>query len=441
MAYRTVKKTPQLTSVSEADYEVQAAKKKSWNWFIFVALISGIAIVACFVLFLWKQAGWFDWGASVNNELLGTLGDFVGGILGTLIAIYSIAMLVKTFNAQIDSNANMKVTNENVIETNNAQIKLDTQQLFDNKFQVFFNQYKDTVSAYVAEGGLNGRPALEAIVASFIATPFDNKLVYKKRVRASVREFEVFYAENREQLAVHFRELYQLMRLVAESEIDEEDRVLYAKCIRGQLSDGELVVLRYNCLTDNGFAMRRFVNHFNLLKHLPIMNLFEFRTWADMLPNKYMRSALDSAFISLRKIMKEGNYMEEAVALPEFELSSRYVIKMYYNEGHTCLIFRLEEDKQHKGAAGVKRPYAEKALDIIGTENIPELFYSFLHESFITGNFDLFDNPADCVHSPIAVVDDANNFIFEIEVKGPRKLVLSENQMYPTRRYSFYLGK
>ena len=431
MANRAIKDTPQISPVSEADYEAQTAKKRSWNGFLVVAFISGIAIVACFVLFLWKQVGWFDWEASVNNELLGTLGDFVGGILGTLIAIYSIAMLVKTLNAQIDSNANMKVTNDNVIETNNAQIKLDTQQLFDNKFQVFFDQYKDTISAYVTDKGLTGRQALEAIVASFVETPFSNKLVYKKRVMASVREFEAFYAENREQLAVHFRGLYQLMRLVAESDIDEDDRVLYAKCIRGQLSDGELVILRYNCLTDNGFAMRRFVNHFNLLKHLPLMSLFEFRTWADMLPDKYMRSALDSTFISLRKLMKEKNYTDEAIVLPDFELSSRYVIKMSYDEGHTCLIFRLEEDKQHKGAAGVKRPYAEKALDAIGLAEMPELFYAFLHESFITGNFGLYGNPSNCVHNPIVVVDDPDTFIFEIEVKGPGKLVLSENQMYP----------
>jgi len=289
----------------------------------------------------------FDWKASVNNELLGTLGDFVGGILGTLIAIYSIAMLVKTLNAQIVSNANMKDTNDNVIETNNAQIKLTTQQLFDNKFQVFFKQYKDTVDAYV-DDKLIGRQALESIMASFLGSPFNNKLVYKRRVVASIREFETFYAENREQLAVHFRELYQLVRLVAESEIDEEDRVLYAKCIRGQLSDGELAILRYNCLTGNGKAMRRFVNHFNLLKHLPLMSLLEFRTWADMLPNKHMRSALDSTFITLRKLMKEHNYTNEAIKISDIVLSSRYTVKISYNEGHTSMIFRLEENKRYQ---------------------------------------------------------------------------------------------
>ena len=432
MANRALKKIPQIQRVSEAVQEAQTEKKKSWNLFLWVTILSGFAIVACFILFLWKQVAFFNWSASVDNELLGTLGDFVGGILGTLIAIYSIAMLVKTLNAQIDSNANMKDTNDNVMETNNAQIKLSVQQLFDNKFQVFFAQYEDTKAAYV-DNGLTGRQALESIVASFIAAPFNNRLVYNKRVIASVREYESFYAGNREQLAVHFRELYQLLRLVAESDIDEENRVLYAKCIRGQLSDGELIILRYNCLTDNGIAMRRFVNHFNLLKHLPLMSLFEFRMWTEKLTDKNMRSALDSTFISLRKIMKEGNYTNESVNLPVLELSSRYVIKTSYNEGHTCFIFRLEEDKKYKAAAGVSRPYAEKALDIIGIDEMPDLFYSFLYESFITSNFGLYDNPPNCVYDPIVVTDadDPDSFIFEIEVKGNCKLVLSENQMYP----------
>lgn len=112
MANRAIKKVPQIQSVSETVYAAQTENKKSWNRFLLVAILSAIAIIACFVLFLWKQVVMFDWKASVNNELLGTLGDFVGGILGTLIAIYSIAMLVKTLNAQIVSNANMKDTND-----------------------------------------------------------------------------------------------------------------------------------------------------------------------------------------------------------------------------------------------------------------------------------------------------------------------------------------
>ena len=129
--------------------------------------------------------------------------------------------------------------------------------------------------------------------------------------------------------------------------------------------------------------------------------------------------------------MKKGNYSDDSTILPDLELSNRYVIKMSYEKGHSCLIFRLEEDKQPEGAAGVKRPYAEKALNTIGTDEMQELFYAFLHESFITGHFGLYGNSSNCVHDPINVIEDPDAFIFEIEVKGPRKLVLSENQLYP----------
>lgn len=62
-----------------------------------------------------------------------------------------------------------------------------------------------------------------------------------------------------------------------------------------------------------------------------------------------------------------------------------------------------------------------------------ELFYSYLHEAFITSNFGLFGNLQNCVHAPIIVENNADSFIFEIEVKGPNRLVLSMGQMSPVK--------
>lgn len=417
----------------EAEKTGRRALKSFWVVFI----ITGVVIGALFAVFFWERGEWFKWDAPVDNGLLGTLGDFIGGVIGTGVAFYSIYLLVKTFQNQIDSNADMKVTNESVIKTNKSVIEsnsriieLDEIQLFDNKFQVFFSQYKDAIASYDATGKA-GRQALEEKASKFLAKNFTSNLVYKKKVQAAVRVFEEFYAENRMACSAHFRELYLLVRLVAEQPISNHDRALYAKCVRGQLSEGETILLRYNCLTDNGKAMCRFVNHFNLLKHLPLMSLFEFRKWAKLIPNKHEQSALDTAFIALRKMMKDANDSDQAIELLPYEMSTRYVVWMSYDEGHTCLIFRLEEDKKHKGAAGVARPFIEKALDNLGSGQMSELFYSFLHETFITSNFGLYGNPPNCVHSPIIVTDDANELVFEIQVKGGRKLVLSENQLYP----------
>lgn len=155
-------------------------------------------------LFFWRQGRWFDWSASVNVDLLAAWGSFIGGVLGTLVAAISIFMVVKTLHAQVDANANME-------DTNKKMITLNTQQLFDNKFQVLYSQYCDAVAAYEGESD-NAKQNLEAVAAEFLTMPFNNDLFYSLRVKAAVKVFEEFYAKNRACCSVHFRVLYQLVR-------------------------------------------------------------------------------------------------------------------------------------------------------------------------------------------------------------------------------------
>ena len=336
-------------------------------------------------------------------------------------------MLVKTLQNQVDSNANMKITNDEIARTNGVIIDLDTLQLFDNKFQIFFNQYKDAIASYDATGK-NGRQKLEQLVEGFIKQDFSNNQDYKRKNKAAVNLYEDFYSKNRRELSIHFRLLYLLVRLLAEADIEEYDRVQYAKCVRGQLSEGEMILLRYNCQTQNGKAMRTYVNHFNLLKHIPMMSMLEFRKWKDLIKDSNERSALDSLFITLRKMMTSGLDKDEVFGM-EYELSSRYKFIITYSDGFKEMTLSLEEDKHKRVGGGMKRPYAEKALDRIGALQLPPLFYAFLHESFITGNFGLYNNPSDCVKKPTIILNNADNLHFEIKVQSSIRLVLSAHQV------------
>ena len=118
----------------------------------------------------------------------------------------------------------------------------------------------------------------------------------------------MFYSEHRREMSVHFRNLYLLVKMIGETDnvdeggnimLKEVDRVTYAKSIRGQLSEGEMLFLRYNCLTDRGDKMKPLVNQFNLLKHLPIMSLLEFRAHRNKISSQREINTLDSHFIIL----------------------------------------------------------------------------------------------------------------------------------------------
>ena len=424
--YGTAMENPRIKPLTEAQFKAQREKKTSskFFWWMFGISIGLIAASSC--LFFWHNVSWFIWSGSIDSGLLASLGTFVGGILGTLITALSVYMLVKTLHTQVDANANMEDTNKKMIE-------LNKQQLFDNKFQVLYAQYNDAVSAYDGSSK-SGKQNLEAATWDLLTKhPFNNNLVYSLRIKAAVKVFEEFYAKNRASCSVHFRVLYQLMRFIDRGDIEENDRVIYVKSVRGQLTDGEMALLRYNCLTPNGKAMQQYVNHFNLLKHVPLMNLLEFKQWADKVPDKHKRAALDTTFITLRKMMKELNGNDEPTE-SNYDVSSRFLIKIEFEQGHRCMIFRLEENKKAKSGGPVKHPYAESALKAIGNKELPSLFYAFLYETFIVSNFGRYENVQNCVHAPIEVENTTNNFIFEIMVKGPNRLVLSQSQYTPSTR-------
>ena len=111
--------------------------------------------------------------------------------------------------------------------------------------------------------------------------------------------------------------------------------------------------------------MRQYVNHFNLLKHIPLMNLLEFKKWADKVTDKHQRAALDATFITLRKMMKDNNASDEPVKTT-YEISPRYLISLEFERWHCCMFFRFEENKKAKSGGPVKHPYAEAALKKIG---------------------------------------------------------------------------
>ena len=415
----------EINQLSEAQYKAEEEKKKSTQFFWWMFGISSGIIAVSSILFFWRQGEWFDFSAPVNIGLLADWGSFIGGVIGTLIAAVSIFMVVKTLHSQVDANADME-------DVNQKMILLNTQQLFDNKFQVLYAQYRDSVAAY--EGKLNnGKQNLEVMAAAFLAQPFSSNLVYKLRVDAAVKVFEEFYAKNRACCSAHFRVLYQLVRFLDRGEIEEGDRLVYVKSVRGQLTDGEMALLRYNCLTPNGEAMQQYVNHFNLLKHIPLMELLEFKRWADKIPDKHQKAAIDALFITLRKMIKENNQNDDSSS-SHYEISSRYRITLEFERWHRCMIFRMEEDKKAKSGGPVRHPYAEAALKKIGDKELPDLFSAFLYETFLISNFCHYGNALNCVHAPIEVENTPDSFVYEIEVKGPQRLVLSQDQYTPSSR-------
>lgn len=403
-------------------------------------VIIACAVIAISFILVYALHREYDKQLPIDAGLFGTYGDFIGGVLGTLIALYSAYLLVRTLENQAN-------TNESVVSANNAAIAasqmegyLTQLQTFDCKFNSFLSSYFKAIDAYnvIVDGNkLIGRNAFEKIAERFFTIDFENGNEYNRRHYAAVEEYVDFYAKERTLLSVHMRLLYLTMSVISKSELVEDEKVNYAKLVRGQMSDAEMIIVRYNCCSDYGHKMRDYCNTYNLTKHVPIMHLLEFRKYYNEL-KKYVEQkqtdnlseligGLEAMFIELRK---KASLMLYSVGTTSdtYATNKRYTIMMIVNEGHRMFEIKFAKDKTVKRVGGGYRLKAtEKALDIFDNDMLADLFLDFSNELFVISNFRQY-NPNSKITKDI-IGDDATSYKFVIRISNAKALALSKIQV------------
>ena len=76
--------------------------------------------------------------------------------------------------------------------------------------------------------------------------------------------YSCFYQENQSDIGHYFRNLYNVVRFVRDSDV--EHKYFYIRLVRAQLSVFELTLLFYNCLSSPGQGFKPLVEEFSLLK-------------------------------------------------------------------------------------------------------------------------------------------------------------------------------
>lgn len=414
----------QEIELSENKQNAQKESKVNHGFF-WGAFVISLIIIGIFALIFSNnncREGNGEW--VIKHDVVGTYGDFIGGVLGTLIALYSAYLLVRTLGNQLIVNSDVMDTNKNNIKTNNKTIYQSFIQIFDNKFNTLFDIYIQSKQNYqckeivtrkrIIETGdvkkdilikemvaFHGAEALDKLAVEFSNIKYSDSRTYLSRVKSATNTFEEFYSAHRREMSVHFRNLYLLSKFVAETDnVDEEgnvkltevDRVEYAKSIRGQLSDGEMLLLRYNCLTSRGEKMQTFVNQFNLIKHLPVMSLLEFRKHRKHLDSDRHASTLDTHYIELKKRVKEYIGFAANEQTSRWDFSEKYTIVMELSTDRSQFKLTINRKKNRRGTGSDGTPSIEKALNCFtNIVDIRELYKDFIREALLVSNFYLYN--------------------------------------------------
>ena len=365
-------KIKQTNSPIEKKEEGWKLPLKWYDWVCIAFLIFGV------VIFMMHRN--YDLSQEIASDVWGQLGDFIGGILGTFIAYVGIRLLVENLNAQREAND----TASDSLEENK---KVYILQQFDGNFNTLLKLYEETIESYAKDNTKHGREALHDIVLKLQSEvkPIGNN--YNERVASAAEGFnQKFYIPNREVASVHFRTLYQLFQLIRESEIEEKKKVLYAKMLRGRMSEDELLLLRYNCHCSYGKKMQTNINRFNLLKHHPILSLIEFSTWRDKFSTDGYINCLDTEFISLKKRIKNILISSE-IDEDTIKLSEKYTVLLRTDKSKKELYLEIIENKRQETKKLIDSVFVDCTL-----EQLTQLFNDFLYETFISSNFGVFNS-------------------------------------------------
>ena len=272
----------------------------------FYISIGGVFIIVSCVIFKWNHTiQVFDSEFSADTNLLGTYGDFIGGVLGTIFTLLSVLLVIKTFKGQ------QKVSNQN-----SEQLEI---QRFNDLFFELLKLYQSEVNELCGQGKsvskANNKETIEVeeieysnkdffdMEKKYIQDNYRNRKSYEGNRENAVNYYMLFFIENSTKMGAYFRTLYRIYDLIDSSSINEKIKKNYLKIMRAQLTESELFFVRYNAMTYYGYNFIYYINKYHILKHLPAFELLEFKDWWSTL-DRVERMGINIIYDSINRLIR-----------------------------------------------------------------------------------------------------------------------------------------
>lgn len=393
-------------------------------------------IAFCFVLlltltcFIWRFP-FFEFDYPIDSERWGQLGDFFGGIIGTIITFLSVIFLYKAFKEQRLANVEAHEVNAEIIKKSEQSSNLNKLQHFDANYCTLLNLYKDAIAGYKSSSKLIpvGKASMSNLISSYIAsTTFSNNEVYKKRTKKALNIFNDFFAKNMTVVNAHMRILYQIFNMLTISNIDENDKILYAKLLRSQMTDEELILIRYNCMTIRGNKMQLLVFQYNILKHLPLLGLLEFKKYCKGLSRPQINCINDEFIIWRKEICHQFRIQSDIDKIVEKKYGERYNLRITIRADNKCYTFTMTRKQMTTGP----KDMLVKAFDNYYQDDLlfENLLVDFHSELFYLSGFKKYNRNTRFIHFHKNIGTDV---IFNIQISQDNPLILSYYQIeHPT---------
>jgi hypothetical protein len=208
---------------------------------------------------------------------LGTWGDFVGGTLNPLLTFLTVIGLLVTIHLQ---QRELRLTRKELTKSSNAleaQNLTTKQQRFENTLFSMIEMLNQIVNAMDVGDGDKRKTGRDCFTDFYHTLHYyyshgnrfikDGELVIIEETGGSiaVQSYDHFYDKYQSDLGHYFRVLYNIFRYIDQSDFSND---IYAKILRAQLSNQELLIIFYNCATERGKAFAALAERFELYDNM-----------------------------------------------------------------------------------------------------------------------------------------------------------------------------
>lgn len=235
---------------------------------------------------------YFGWRGHVEANKFQYYFDAVTALFSGLTLLFVIIGLWQQREELKSTREELKIAREIAISQENAlalQNKAEEKQMFENTFFTFLNILNDHVKS-MEEHRFVGRIE-ELQISKTEAEILRAKILVGKEVfgnycryidETTANGVDCLHFETKEQIDIfyedftkfsdkflspYFRMFYRILKFIDSSEI--QDKKFYTSTIRAQLSNNELRVIAYNCVSKYGRrTMKPLVEKYSILKHL-----------------------------------------------------------------------------------------------------------------------------------------------------------------------------
>jgi hypothetical protein len=234
-----------------------------------------LTLVALAIPFAWVL--WWRYAPSLLTEdytKAGVFGDMFGA-LNTLFTGFAFVGLVYTILQQREQ---LALAKEELAE---ARTTTKLQRFEGTFFQLLalLTGIVESMARYWNPGGdqgylkKQGRDALYLLADELLKSikHQQTEMELPQRREFLAQHYGTFYERRSTQLAHYFRVLYRILTLIHSADIPDKHH--YAKILRAQMSGQELLLLFYNSFIPEGHNMRKYVDEYALLKHVPLQFL------------------------------------------------------------------------------------------------------------------------------------------------------------------------